>query len=74
METIASRIRTVRQERKLTIAELCTLAGLHPTQLGQYERGGSEPKLGTVSRLATALGVKPAWLAFGDVYGPREGA
>lgn len=38
---------------------------IHPTSIGRLERGGREPKLTTILRLAQGLGVEPGELVNG---------
>lgn len=42
-------------------------AGLTPEAIRLFVAGEREPKIGTVERLALAIGVDPSWLAFGKV-------
>jgi transcriptional regulator with XRE-family HTH domain len=50
----------------VTLAELDECAGLSVGHSGAIERGTrGVPRPATVERLATALGVEPAWLMFG---------
>ena len=71
--SLADRIRTVRQAKRLTLAKLG--AALSPprgrTAVCEWEQGRCEPSLATVEQLAAALGVTPCWLAFGAVC-PRS--
>ncbi len=63
--TIGMRLRTVRQERGLTMRALARLAGLTDTAVRSTESGTSVPTVATVEAFAHALAVSPAWLAFG---------
>lgn len=53
----------------LAVKELARRAATSPAQVRAVE-SGSMPSLDTLEDLARALGVSPAWLAFGE--GPRE--
>ncbi len=53
----------------LAVKELARRAATSPAQVRAIE-SGSMPSLDTLEDLARALGVSPAWLAFGT--GPRE--
>jgi transcriptional regulator with XRE-family HTH domain len=55
----------LRSRRRLTQEALADLCDLHPTEISLLERGGREPRLGTILKLAHALGVKPARLLDG---------
>lgn len=59
-------IRGARKRAGLTQAQLGERCGLATITIQQYERGVREPKLAQLQALATALGVSPAWLAFGE--------
>lgn len=58
----AVRVRNLRQLREaafLTQAELAQKAGLTEATVSRIEHGHHEPRISTVRRLATALGVHP---------------
>lgn len=61
----AARLARGRAHLGLTFRALGDAAGLSHTAVQLLENGARDPSLGTVERLATALGVAPAWLAFG---------
>lgn len=46
--------------------DLGDLVSLTGATLSRYESDKQEPDLGTIVRLAAALGVSPGWLAFGE--------
>ena len=52
------RLREMRQEQSLTQEELAHKAGLNRTYIGDIERGEKNLTLESISRLASALGVK----------------
>ena len=66
--SLPDRLRAARQSERLTLAKLG--ASLDPprgrTAVCEWEQGRCEPSLATVEQLATALGVTPCWLAFGE--------
>ena len=66
---VAARLREARQARGLSVRVLATAAGVSHTAVGNVERG-TMPGLDTAEALAVALGVSPAWLAYG--LGPME--
>ena len=68
-EGVASRVRQMRIARGLSVLAVATAAGLSHTAVGNVERG-TMPGLDTAEALAVALGVSPAWLAYG--LGPME--
>lgn len=62
----AKRLKEARLRAGLSQAALGVSAGLDPsvasTRVNQYERGVHVPNFGTVSRLAQALAVPPAYM------------
>lgn len=68
--SLADRIRTVRQAKRLTLTKLG--AAIDPprgrTAVCEWEQGRCEPSLATVEQLAAVLGVSPCWLAFGVIH------
>lgn len=50
-------IRKCRQQRKLTLTELCDKAGMSVGYLSQVERGNATPSLGTLAQISHALGL-----------------
>lgn len=59
------RLREVRQKVGLSQDGLAREADVHPTSIGRLERGGREPRLTTLLRLADGLGVEPGELVNG---------
>lgn len=55
-------LRTVRKARGMSSHDLAVRADMLETEVGRYERGGREPRLTTILRLARALGVLPGEL------------
>lgn len=64
-ERFAANLKALRERRNLTQEDLSAGSGFHPTEISRLERAAREPRLGTVVRLARALGVKPARLLDG---------
>lgn len=56
-ETIALNLARLRAERGLTQRQLAEAAGLSWSQISRYESGAVMPRLGSLVRLADALGV-----------------
>jgi transcriptional regulator with XRE-family HTH domain len=56
------RLREVREGMGLSQNMLAERARVHPTAIGRIERGGREPRLTTILRLASALDVEPGAL------------
>lgn len=53
---LGQRVKALRAERGLTIAELAALAGLSGGLISQIERGNSNPSMRTLEKLRSALG------------------
>jgi transcriptional regulator with XRE-family HTH domain len=56
------RMRELRKREGVSQDMLAREADIHPTSIGRLERGGREPKLTTILRLAHGLGVEPGEL------------
>ncbi len=68
-EGMGLRLASVRLERGLTKVELARRIDLSATAIANIEKG-AQTGVDVLESLAKALGVSPAWLAFGE--GPRE--
>jgi transcriptional regulator with XRE-family HTH domain len=55
-------VRWFREERRLSQETLGHRAGVHPTYVGQVERGEKSPTIGTVFKLSAALDLAPGQL------------
>ena len=66
-EQFARNIRAYRLQRGLSQEALGEASGLHRTEISLLERAGRDPRLSTIVRLASALGVRPAALLDGVV-------
>ena len=67
------RVRSLRQARKWTQAELADYAGLSPSYLAEVERGGRNPSMETILNLAAALDVSAGYLVDGLRHDPPAG-
>jgi len=67
---LAKRLGAVRTLRELSMRELEQRADAAGNLVRNTESGRSLPTLRTIEQLAKALGVSPAWLAYGE--GPME--
>lgn len=54
---LGDRVRRFRKQRGLSQEELAHLASLHPTYIGQLERGEKNPTLETLSKITIALDI-----------------
>jgi transcriptional regulator with XRE-family HTH domain len=59
-ERFAQNVRDARARRGWSQETLADASGLHRTEISLIERGGREPRLTTIVRLARALKMKPA--------------
>lgn len=59
---LGSRIRRLRRQSKLTLAEVAERAGFGKAYLSRIENGQKIPPLGTLSRIAEVLGVEASAL------------
>jgi transcriptional regulator with XRE-family HTH domain len=64
-EQFAVNLRRYREAARLSQEQLAEKTGLHPTEISRLERAVREPRLGTIARLAHALGVSAAKLVAG---------
>jgi len=75
-EGMGERLLATRMERGHTKASLGRAAALSPSSIGQIESGG-QAGVDTIERIAKALHISPAWLAYGvepQVLPPRRAA
>lgn len=56
-ETIGKRIRSYRQKREFSQEQLAELCALHPTYIGQIERGEKNATIETIAKISAALNV-----------------
>jgi transcriptional regulator with XRE-family HTH domain len=56
------RMRELRAREGISQDGLANLTDIHPTSIGRLERGGRQPTLTTILRLAHGLGVQPGEL------------
>lgn len=64
-ERFARNLRAERLRAGLSQEALADACDLHRTEVSLLERAGREPRLGTIVRLARALGVAPGELLAG---------
>jgi len=69
---ISRRIRERRGERRLSLNQLSARAGVSKGMLVQIEQGATNPSIGTLCRVAAALGASVADLV--DATGPTHGS
>jgi transcriptional regulator with XRE-family HTH domain len=64
-DRFAINLRKARQSKKISQEELGFRCELHRTEISLLERGGREPRLGTIVKLCSALDVTPDELCTG---------
>lgn len=69
--SIGSRLRKLRRERKLSLHEVATIAGLSIGLISQIERGITSPSVRSLKLISNALGV-PADILFSQPEQPVE--
>lgn len=57
MIEVGQQLRTLRRERKLTLQQLAAMTGLSRAFIGQIEAGSANPSVGTLKKVADAMGV-----------------
>lgn len=62
---LSQRLKRTRKERRYSRHALGRMAGVSDTVIAYLEDSDRTPRVKTVSLLAHALGVSPAWLAYG---------
>jgi transcriptional regulator with XRE-family HTH domain len=72
-ERFAVNLRRARRKQGISQEELGFRCELHRTEISLLERGGREPRLGTIVKLAGALDTTPAELCTGIHWLPRPG-
>jgi transcriptional regulator with XRE-family HTH domain len=71
-DRFAVNLRRARQSKQISQEELGFRCDLHRTEISLLERGGREPRLGTIVKLASALGTTPEELCAGIVWSPKS--
>lgn len=64
-KAFGQRVRDLRAREGLSQDGLAHTSGIHLTSIGRIERGGREPRLTTIQKLAKGLGVEPGELTNG---------
>lgn len=67
---IASNLKRVREEKKLSLDKVADITGVSKSMLGQIERGESNPTINTIWRIATGLKVSFTALINSPQAGP----
>ena len=69
--SVGLRLKAARDHRGYTMLELAERCGLSHSTVNVIEKGQKTPRTDTVERLARALDVPRAWLAYGDGERPE---
>lgn len=72
-DRFAVNLRRARESRKISQEELGYRCELHRTEISLLERGGREPRLGTIVKLAGALDTSPEELCGGIRWNVKSG-
>jgi transcriptional regulator with XRE-family HTH domain len=67
-DRFAINLRKARQKKEISQEELGFRCDLHRTEISLLERGGREPRLGTIVKLASALDTTPEQLCEGITW------
>jgi len=70
-DRFAINLRKARQKARISQEELGFRCDLHRTEISLLERGGREPRLGTIVKLSSSLGVTPEELCAGVRWNPK---
>jgi transcriptional regulator with XRE-family HTH domain len=71
-DRFAVNLRRAREAKKVSQEDLGFSCDLHRTEISLLERGGREPRLGTLLKLAAALDVRPEELCAGIQWQPGK--
>lgn len=71
-DRFAANLRRARKQAKISQEELAKRCELHRTEVSLLERGGREPRLGTMVKLAAALSTTPEALCSGIRWQPKQ--
>jgi transcriptional regulator with XRE-family HTH domain len=71
-DRFAANLKRARKASGLSQKELALSCDLHRTEISLLERGGREPRLGTLLKLAEALDISAEELSAGIRWEPRK--
>lgn len=71
-DRFAINLRKARQKSEISQEELGFRCDLHRTEISLLERGGREPRLGTIIKLSSALKVAPEELCYGVAWNVKN--
>lgn len=70
---VHEKLRTARQERRLSVRQLGALAGVHYAAVWRYETGHATPGVSALASLVQVLGIDPRDLFPAGAGGARRG-
>lgn len=71
-ERFSINLRKARKAKGISQEELGYRCDLHRTEISLLERGGREPRLGTIMKLAASLDTTPQQLCEGIAWLPQK--
>lgn len=71
-DRFAVNLRRAREAAGISQEELAERCEVHRTEISLLERGGREPRLGTMVKLAVSLGTAPEALCAGIAWDPQR--
>jgi len=71
-ERFATNLRKARQKMEISQEELGYMCDLHRTEISLLERGGREPRMGTIVKLAGSLDTTPNELCEGVAWNSQR--
>lgn len=63
LQALAATLRAERAATNITFEELADLSGVSKSSLLRFEKGTRDPSIGTLAKIAQALGTTPAYFA-----------
>jgi transcriptional regulator with XRE-family HTH domain len=66
MTSFGSNLKNIREQKKVSQAELAGMIKMHSTHISRYERDLTQPTLDVVKRIAEKLNVSADQLIYGD--------
>lgn len=64
---VAEKIRTIRQQKQMTQAQLANATGMDPFTISRYETGHTKPSLEALKKIANSLEVSIDYLVYENV-------
>lgn len=64
---VSERLKSCREDLRISQVQLAELAGINPTQLYRYESGKARLRMEAAEKIAAALSVSSAWLMHGTL-------